>query len=77
VKNPIETMEKNSINRTWKWWLNWLFAAYGIAVGLTILSMTILPPIIGWPATDKLMFGGGSMLIFTAIGGVICYKYLK
>ncbi len=69
-------MKKRSPDRNWKWWIRLLFAAYGIAVGLTIISAVVLPPIIGWPATNELLFARWPMIVFTTIGGVVCYKYL-
>jgi hypothetical protein len=65
--------------RSWTWWLKWLFASYGVAVGAFILLTLALTPFLGFSDAARILFENSRLVMIglTALGGVLCYRYLK
>jgi hypothetical protein len=65
--------------RSWTWWLKWLFASYGVAVGAFILLILVLMPFVGLSRSTNILFDNSRvvMISLTALGGILCYRYLK
>jgi len=65
--------------RNWKWWLRWIFASYGIAVGALIVLIVCSSIVIGPPRTTDIVLENADdiVLVLWIIGGIVSYRYLK
>jgi hypothetical protein len=70
---------KKPRGRNWVWWLKWVFASYGFAVGGFILLLVCSMPFLGPPkAVERLLdIRGPVLLALLSIGALVSYRHLK
>jgi hypothetical protein len=70
---------QNAKARGWFWWAKWLFGSWAFVVLGLIVSMLLFAPFIGLDEAGEFVvhYSGALMILFFAIGGLVCFRFLK